>query len=63
MTLTPTLVRHAVGLAALVVVAAGLWGLFGWPVAAIAIGAPFLAFYLWGEAQLARTGPDPRGEP
>lgn len=48
-----------VGVVALGLIVAGVWGLLGWEWAAIAAGAPPGAFYLWGEIRnvLAR---DPR---
>lgn len=41
----------AVGLTAAALVAAGAWGLAGWPWAALSIGAPLGAFYLFAEAR------------
>lgn len=49
--------RHGIGLSALALIVAGVWGLAGWEWAAIAAGAPFQAFYLVGEARAAAQTP------
>ncbi len=48
------LARSAVGIGAFGLVIAGVWGLWGWPWAAIATGFPPGAFYVWGELRAAR---------
>jgi hypothetical protein len=47
--------RSLVGLAALALVVAGIWGLTGWQWAAIATGLPVGGFYLWGEIRAAQA--------
>ncbi len=42
------------GLTAHAAIVAGVWGLGGWPVAAIVAGAPFALFYYWGEYRASR---------
>lgn len=49
--LSRALARDVIGLAALGLVVAGVWGLAGWEWAAIAAGLPIAAFYVWGEAR------------
>jgi hypothetical protein len=53
------LLRTLIGLGALALVVAGIWGLAGWPWAAIATGLPVGAFYLWGEVRAAQAPPAP----
>lgn len=41
---------HAIGLAGVGAIVVGVWGLLGWPAAAIAAGLPFAGFWVWGQA-------------
>lgn len=49
--------RHAIGLGGIALVVIGVWGLLGWAWACIAAGAPFAAFYVWGEARAVAVSP------
>jgi hypothetical protein len=51
--------RDLVGLTALALVVAGIYGLAGWQWAAIATGFPVGGFYLWGEVRAAQAPPRP----
>ena len=54
-----SVVRSLVGFGGLALVAAGAWGLFGWPAAALVVGIPIAAFYLFSEARSVwRAGGD-----
>lgn len=41
----------ALGLAAAALIGAGAWALGGWPAAALSVGVPLGAFYLYAEAR------------
>jgi hypothetical protein len=45
--------RDVVGLGALALVVAGVWGWLGWPAGVIAAGLPFAGFWAFGEYQAA----------
>lgn len=47
--------REALGVLGLALVVAGVWGLGGWPYAAIVAGLPFAVFYVRGEWQSGPT--------
>ena len=49
------MLRDAIGLGALLLIVLGVWGLAGWPAAAITAGLPVGGFYLWGEIRAARA--------
>lgn len=42
------------GLVAHGLIVAGVWGRFGWSWGLIVAGAPFAAFYFWGEYRSSR---------
>jgi hypothetical protein len=48
--------RSAVGWLGIGFVAAGFWGLFGWPAAALVAGTPIAAFYLYSQARILTRG-------
>lgn len=45
----------AVGLVSAALIASGAWGLAGWPWAALSVGVPLGAFYLYAEVRALKA--------
>lgn len=47
------IVRHSIGIGALGLIVAGVWGRWGWEWGLITAGLPPALFYVWGELRVA----------